>query len=60
MILDERSTPYEVLYAAGRLVRLGPAAEQAPFLKRAVYFENTHEKVRPALQCLLWSWYGGG
>lgn len=58
VIFDERSSPYEVLYAADRLVRIGPAPEVAPFLKRAVAFESTHERVRPALQCLLWRWYG--
>lgn len=58
VVQDERSTPQELLYAAGRLVQIGPASEQAPFLKRAIYFASTHEAVRPALQCLLWRWYG--
>ena len=58
VVLDERSSPFEVLYAADRLARIGPAYEQAPFLKRAAYFESTHAKVRPALQCLLWRWFG--
>ena len=35
----------------------GPASEVAPVLKQ-VYNETTHTVVRPALQCLLWTWYG--
>ncbi len=54
----ERSHAYELLYAADLLARIGPAVDQAPFLKREVYFRNTDARVRPALQCLLWRWYG--
>jgi len=57
VIHDERSQPQELIYAADRLVRIGPAREQAPYLKR-LYLANTDERVRPALQCLLWRWYG--
>lgn len=52
----EARSPYEVLYAAGRLVRIGPGALVAPRLKRVSYaVENG--PVRLALQCLLWTWY---
>jgi hypothetical protein len=53
----ERTSPPEVLYAADRLVRLGPAEEVAPVLKRRA-LALTDPRVRPALQCLLWRWYG--
>jgi hypothetical protein len=57
-ILDDPATsPYERVFAASRLIRLGPSAEVAPFLKR-VYLASTDPLARPALQCLLWVWYG--
>jgi HEAT repeat protein len=57
-VLDsDRSTPVEILYAADRLVRLGPSTEVAPTLKR-VTLRMTDPKVRPALNCMLWTWYG--
>jgi len=54
---SERSTPVEVLYAADRLVRLGPSTEVAPALKRVTLRMND-ARVRPALNCMLWTWYG--
>ena len=48
--------PYELLFAADRLCRVGPASEVAPRLKR-VCLRVEHPEVRPALQCLLWKWY---
>ena len=54
----ERATPYEVLYAAERLVRIGPARLVAPALKRAT-LRVEQEDVRGALQCLLWASYPG-
>ncbi len=54
---DERSTPLEVLYAANLLVHQGPAATVAPRLKR-VTLRIADPRVRPALNCLLWQWYG--
>ena len=35
----------------------GPAEEVAPLIKR-VYLNNTEFHIRPAMQCLLWTWYG--
>ena len=49
-------SPYEVLYAAGRLVRIGPGSLVAPRLKRVSYAVEDGQ-VRVALQCLLWTWY---
>jgi hypothetical protein len=56
---DERTTPLEVLHAANLLVHQGPASEVAPRLKR-VALRIDDPKVRPALNCLLWQWYGEG
>ncbi len=52
-----RSTPIEVLYAADRLARLGPMEFAAPILKRAALKVNDRH-ARPAINCLLWAWYG--
>ncbi|MDP6938707.1 MAG: hypothetical protein QF848_07710 [Planctomycetota bacterium] len=49
--------PFERLYIADRCTRLGPASRVASVVKR-VYLELTHVEVRPALQCMLWTWYG--
>jgi HEAT repeat protein len=47
---------YEILYAASRLVKLGPARIVAPRLKRvATRIEDG--KLRNAFHCLLWRWY---
>lgn len=54
----ERATPYEILYAADRLVRIGPAGAVAPVLKR-VTLRVEQPDVRRALQCLLWASYPG-
>jgi hypothetical protein len=48
--------PLEVLYAASRLVVLGPAQTIAPRLKRAVLRVKDPE-ARMALETLLWMWY---
>lgn len=56
-LLAEGTDPYELLYLADRLIRIGPADIVAPVLKR-VYYNNTHRVARPALQCMLWLWYG--
>lgn len=50
-------TPYEVLFAADKLCRIGPAKFCAPILKR-VALRCKHAEVRQALQCLLWRFYG--
>ena len=57
IVQDPTQNPYERLYAADRVIRIGPASVVAPILKQ-VYKECTHVVVRPALQCLLWTWYG--
>ena len=49
--------PHERLWLAERLAREGPAEEIAPLLKR-VNLRVTDREVRPALECLLWRWYG--
>lgn len=54
---DERSTPPEILYAANLLAHQGPARIVAPRLKRIALRMND-ARVRPALNCLLWQWYG--
>jgi hypothetical protein len=48
--------PYELLFAADRLARLGPTSRTAPVLKR-VTLRCEELPVREALQCLLWKWY---
>ncbi len=50
--------PYELLYIADRLVRLGPLERVAPVLKRAT-LRVEQADVRRALQGLLWTWYPG-
>jgi len=57
VVESARSTPPEVLYAADRLAQFGPAVEAAPVLKR-VALRCDDKRVRPALNCLLWTWYG--
>jgi len=47
---------HELLFAASRLIRVGPSWKVAPVLKRATY-EVEDVGVRGALQCLLWYWY---
>ena len=55
--LDEATNPYERLFLADRMIRIGPATRLAPIIKRT-YLGITHPVVRPALQCILWSFYG--
>jgi hypothetical protein len=50
--------PYELLYVADRLTRLGTVEEVAPVLKRAV-LRVQQPDVRVALQSLLWTHYPG-
>ncbi len=57
VLLAERSAPHERLYVAERLASEGPATEIAPLLKRAA--RRMNDRVfRPAMECLLWRWYG--
>lgn len=48
--------PYELLYVADRLVHMGTTELLAPRLKRTC-LRVTDERVRNALQCMLWRWY---
>ncbi|MDF1797887.1 MAG: hypothetical protein P1V81_01820 [Planctomycetota bacterium] len=50
------AVPEEVLFAADRLVRMGPTSEVAPVLKR-VTLRVQQGDVRAAMQCLLWAAY---
>lgn len=50
------SLPYDILLAADLLVRLGPATEHAPLLKRAA-LKLPPSDARAALNCLLWDSY---
>ncbi|MFT7676099.1 MAG: HEAT repeat protein [Planctomycetota bacterium] len=54
---DPSSEPFEKLYVADRLTRMRASGRVAGAIKRA-YLACTHAQVRPALQCLLWTWYG--
>lgn len=57
LVQGDRATEAERLFAASLLVRLGPAAELAPLLKRvALRLEGA--ETRQAFECLLWTWYG--
>lgn len=54
---SQRMTPLELLYAAQQLASMGPAERVAPRLKRMAL--GVQDKaVRPALNHLLWTWYG--
>jgi hypothetical protein len=49
-------SPMELLYLCDQAARLGPAAEMAPRLKR-IANRVEDQRVRLALNCLLWRWY---
>ena len=53
----ERSGAHERLFVAERLAREGPAREVAPRIKRA-NLRMSDRIFRPAMECLLWRWYG--
>lgn len=57
VVQAERTSPWELLFAADRLARLGPAHTVAPLLKR-VALRVEQGDVRRAMNCLLWRWYG--
>ena len=57
VVIDDASYDHERLFAAERLVKLGPTSVVAPLLKRAC-LRIEDEQVRPAFQALLWTWYG--
>lgn len=48
--------PWELLYVAERLTRIGPTSRVAPILKRST-LRVEEPQVRRALQSLLWTWY---
>jgi hypothetical protein len=58
LVEGDTLSPYETLYAADRLTRIGPVEVVAPVLKRATLRIKQND-VRRALQCLLWSNYPG-
>lgn len=55
---SETCGPYEILYVADRLTRIGTVAEVAPVLKRAT-LRVEQPDVRIALQSFLWFHYPG-
>lgn len=55
-IAGEAASDIELLYAASRLVRLGPAEDVAWRLKRLA-LRMQDARAQRGLQCLLWSWY---
>ena len=59
LVEGEARNPYELLFAAGCLVKVGPSWEVAAPLKRVSYGlqKSTELEARVALQCLLWLWY---
>ncbi len=57
LVIDDSSYDHERLFAAERLVKLGPTKVVAPLLKRAC-LRVEDKQVRPAFQALLWTWYG--
>lgn len=53
---SEDVDPWEMLFVAERLTRVGPTARVAPVLKRSAL--RVHEpRARTAIQALLWTWY---
>jgi hypothetical protein len=58
LIDGDSLSPYETLYTAERLTRMGPVEVVAPVLKR-VTLRVKQGDVRLALQCLLWANYPG-
>ncbi len=57
-VLDApRSEAHERLHVAERLAREGPASLVAPRIKRA-NLRMSDPVFRPAMECLLWRWYG--
>ena len=56
--LDADVRPLEVLYLADRLAVMGPADVVAPPDRVGLQGSPPTPVVRPALQCLLWQWFG--
>ncbi len=57
VLADTTQSDFERLYAADRLTRIADPSLLASITKR-FYYECTDPNVRPALQCLLWTWFG--
>ncbi len=57
VLQNPQQEPMERLWAAQCLTRVASPSTLAPLVKQ-FYLESTHRYVRPALQCLLWRWYG--
>lgn len=56
LLEDPGTQPYEAVYAADRLARVGPTREVLPALKRAALRMQDYS-ARTALNCILWNWY---
>lgn len=56
LLAEEELRPYERLFAARRLVQVGPAWRVLPVLKREC-LRTVQPDVRVGLRCLLWAWY---
>ncbi|MCP5021532.1 MAG: hypothetical protein GY930_07120 [bacterium] len=54
---DTTRSDFERLYVADRLTRIMDPNVLASITKR-FYYDCTDRNVRPALQCLLWTWFG--
>jgi HEAT repeat protein len=57
-VVDEGGDELEVLYAADRAARIGPASEVAGRVKRA-YLRLESARGRRAMECVLWRWWPG-
>ncbi len=56
LLEDPETNPFEAVYAAERLARIGPTEQVLPALKRAALRMQDYT-ARTALNCLLWNWY---
>ncbi len=54
--LDQSTDPYEGLFIAAQLIRMGPSTVVASRVKQYC-FARSHLETRQALQALLWKWY---
>jgi hypothetical protein len=57
VLTNERLSDFERLFTADRLTLIEDPTVVAAITKR-FYFDCTDRHVRPALQCLLWTWFG--
>ncbi len=59
LVEQDSCSPYERLFAASCVVKVGPSWEVAPRLKRVAFSMQGpgESEARLGLQCLLWQWY---